>query len=249
MHPHNQATVRSHPPAHHRKGGHPKSSSPSKIDPAASCQLHLDPRPVDPAGAVENPRVSPRALDNASGVAHRPHRPYHQLYLKKRSRQKRKTPAPYITSREPRISGGNATEKPGSHTRENPQFGYAVAPGSNVGPTVRRLRLWLCPRSSTTPDGACPGRRFRITHPFHPLHGREYELVSYRQAWGEHRIYFHEESGRLVLIPAAWTDAVAGDPFVEIAAGRSHFRLVDLLRLVDLVARLGARPERRRSGL
>jgi hypothetical protein len=39
-------------------------------------------------------------------------------------------------------------------------------------------------------------------------------------------------------LPAAWTSAAAPDLFVTISAGRSHFRIEDLLQLVALIDRL-----------
>ena len=57
-----------------------------------------------------------------------------------------------------------------------------------------------------------------------------------KQAWGEHRVYFQDEQGRLRRLPARWTNAVEPDPFVVIAAGRALFRFEDLLRLVELVS-------------
>ena len=36
-------------------------------------------------------------------------------------------------------------------------------------------------------------------------------------------------------LPASWTSVAAVDPFVAISAGRSPFRVVDLLRLAELV--------------
>jgi len=78
-------------------------------------------------------------------------------------------------------------------------------------------------------------RRFRITHPFHPWFGQEFELVTYLHTWGEHRVYFHKESEHLVSVPATWTDVVAPDPVVQLAAGRSLFRAVDLIELAQLV--------------
>jgi hypothetical protein len=78
----------------------------------------------------------------------------------------------------------------------------------------------------------------KITHPFHPLYGREYRLITYRKNWGEDRLYFHSEEGRLVGIPAHWTDFFGLDPFQEVAAGRAHFRPGDLLVLAQLVERL-----------
>jgi len=79
-----------------------------------------------------------------------------------------------------------------------------------------------------------------ITHPFHPLFGRRFELVSVRQTWGEYRVYFHDDKGQLRLLPASWTDADAVDPFIEQAAARAHFKAADLLALVCLVRDLSA---------
>ena len=40
----------------------------------------------------------------------------------------------------------------------------------------------------------------------------------------------------LVSVPATWTDVVPEEPFVQLAAGRSLFRVSDLLELVQMVA-------------
>ena len=97
---------------------------------------------------------------------------------------------------------------------------------------------------STTVNTAGTGETFRITHPYHPLYGREYKLITYCHGWGSHRVYFHDDAGRLRKIPACWTDVVADDPFVVVAAGRSAFRVADLLTLADLIEVL--QPQRRR---
>jgi hypothetical protein len=78
----------------------------------------------------------------------------------------------------------------------------------------------------------------RVTHPYHPLSGRQYHLITYRKNWGEDRVYFEDEERRLVGIPAHWTDLFGLDPFQEVAAGRAHFRPADLLRLAELIERL-----------
>ncbi|HYK10417.1 MAG TPA: DUF5372 family protein [Gemmatimonadales bacterium] len=91
--------------------------------------------------------------------------------------------------------------------------------------------------SSTTPDSVEARRFFIVTHPFHPLHGRRFELVDYRRTWSEHRVYFHDQHRRLRAMPAGWTDAGAPDPFVVLAAGRAHFRMEDLVQLAALVGR------------
>ncbi len=77
-----------------------------------------------------------------------------------------------------------------------------------------------------------------MTHPHHPLFGQEFDLVTYRHAWGEHRVFFHDQEGRLRCLPATWTDVVAPEPFVEVSAGRSLFRIEDLLALAALLREL-----------
>lgn len=62
--------------------------------------------------------------------------------------------------------------------------------------------------------------------------------MTYRNNWGEQRVYFHDAEGRLTALPAAWTDVFSPDPFVVISAGRSAFRATDLLELTRLIAGL-----------
>ena len=77
-----------------------------------------------------------------------------------------------------------------------------------------------------------------MTHPFHPLSGREFTLVTYRHTWREQRVYFDDDQGQLMSIPAAWTSLLPSDPVAVVGAGRSAFRLQDLLELADLIAKL-----------
>jgi len=79
-----------------------------------------------------------------------------------------------------------------------------------------------------------------VTHLFHPLAGRDFEFVAYRQNWGEDRVHLHDENGQLFSLPAAWTDVAPADPFVVVAAGRCPFTMAGLLALADLVDRLRA---------
>ena len=74
-----------------------------------------------------------------------------------------------------------------------------------------------------------------MTHPFHPLRGCEFNLVTYRRNWGEDRVYFHDDRGRLRALSADWTSLGPGDPFVVVSAGRAAFRTADLLELVALL--------------
>ena len=78
----------------------------------------------------------------------------------------------------------------------------------------------------------------RVTHPFHPLFGRALDVVVRRHNWGEDRVYFRDGQGHLTSVPAGWTSAVAEDAFVAVAAGRSRFRVQDLVDLAALVVGL-----------
>jgi hypothetical protein len=78
----------------------------------------------------------------------------------------------------------------------------------------------------------------RVTHPFHPLLGREFEVVVRKKNWAEDRVFFFGDDAQLRSLPAAWTDADPDDPFVAVAAGRCAFRVEDLLALAGLVERL-----------
>ncbi|MGH7418625.1 MAG: DUF5372 family protein [Candidatus Rokuibacteriota bacterium] len=82
----------------------------------------------------------------------------------------------------------------------------------------------------------------RVTHPFHPLAGRELELIGYAHTWGEHRVFFRltgEE--RVRSMPAGWTDVEGPDPFLVLAAGRTAFRVEHLVALAGLLAELDRR--------
>jgi uncharacterized protein DUF5372 len=79
-----------------------------------------------------------------------------------------------------------------------------------------------------------------VTHRFHPLFGRQLEFVKRRRNWDCDRVYVCDERGALVSLPAEWTDVVAEDPFVVIAAGRVPFHAACLLELAELVMRLSS---------
>jgi hypothetical protein len=68
------------------------------------------------------------------------------------------------------------------------------------------------------------------------LSGKTFELVTVRHNWGDERVYYQDETGALHSLPLAWTSLAAEDPFVSLSAGRSAFRVVDLLELARRVA-------------
>lgn len=77
-----------------------------------------------------------------------------------------------------------------------------------------------------------------ITHPFHPRCGQALDVFACRVQWGEERVFYHDAQGHQASLPARWTSLVAADPYVALAAGRSHFRLQDLIELTALLQEL-----------
>ena len=101
----------------------------------------------------------------------------------------------------------------------------------------RPIPLSLYRVSATTGcDGNFSGR-FRISHPFHPLLGNEYELVGRHLSWGEDRVLFYGPEGRLKSFRVNVTDLFPIDAFTRISAGRSAFRVDDLLELRERLDR------------
>lgn len=82
---------------------------------------------------------------------------------------------------------------------------------------------------------------FRVIHPFHPLYGRQFQLIIRKHNWGMDRVFFYDDEGKLNLLPTAWTDTLPPDPVVAVSAGRSAFRLRDLVELSDLIKTLQAK--------
>ena len=70
------------------------------------------------------------------------------------------------------------------------------------------------------------------------MFGQEIEFVERRHNWGEDRVFYRDRQGHLASMPARFTSVAAEDPFVVVAAGRSRFRVVDLLELAALVRKL-----------
>jgi hypothetical protein len=59
-------------------------------------------------------------------------------------------------------------------------------------------------------------------------------------SWGERRILLLDEEGQVHSLAVSWTDAAEPDVFVTMAAGRSAFRVADLLELATMVEHLRA---------
>jgi hypothetical protein len=74
-----------------------------------------------------------------------------------------------------------------------------------------------------------------VTHPFHPWSGREFVFVAVQQTWRQDRVFFFGDDGALKSLPLSWTDVAEPDVFVVMAAGRSAFRVEDLLALAEVI--------------
>jgi hypothetical protein len=74
-----------------------------------------------------------------------------------------------------------------------------------------------------------------VTHPFHPLFGRELEVVDRRHFQDGEYIYVDVGNSKLVRLPSLWTSIGPVDPFIAISAGRSVFLVKDLVRLSRVV--------------
>ena len=66
-----------------------------------------------------------------------------------------------------------------------------------------------------------------------------FEFVSIRQTWRQERVFFLFDDATLTSLPTAWTDVVAQDAFVAVAAGRSALRVEDLVALAEMIDGLG----------
>ena len=89
---------------------------------------------------------------------------------------------------------------------------------------------------STTPDDTNGEQSFTITHPFHPLCGHTFTLLSQRFAWGEERVLFSDLATHKVRsLPLAWTNLALPDPFLVVGGGKAVLRWKDLHQLAQFL--------------
>jgi hypothetical protein len=77
---------------------------------------------------------------------------------------------------------------------------------------------------------------FTITHPFHPLCGHTFPLLSQRFAWGEERVFFlDQQTQQIRCLPLVWTNLALPDPFVVVAQQKAVLRWSDLSQLAQFL--------------
>jgi hypothetical protein len=78
----------------------------------------------------------------------------------------------------------------------------------------------------------------RVTHPFHPVSGRQLPCVGERYNRYGMTLLLESDEGLIHSLPPQWTDLVPPDPEVVLGEQRALFRVADLLELARLVDRL-----------
>ena len=81
-------------------------------------------------------------------------------------------------------------------------------------------------------------RLVRVTHPFHPLSGRQLVCISERYNRYGTRLLLQVDDETICSVPPQWTDLVAPDPEIVMGKQRALFRVADLVELARLVDRL-----------
>jgi hypothetical protein len=77
-----------------------------------------------------------------------------------------------------------------------------------------------------------------ITHPFHPLSGKQLACVGERYNRYGRRLLLRVDDATVCSVPPQWTDLAAPDPEIVIGEYRALFRVADLLELARLVDQL-----------
>ena len=105
----------------------------------------------------------------------------------------------------------------------------------NAGWRILQDRHNLKKSRQTAWNGVQARRLFRVTHPFHPWFGREFEYEDDRERSGQRRLFYRSENGEIAYFLTKWTDQSPKDPFVEMAEGKALARPRELLELAQII--------------
>ena len=129
-------------------------------------------------------------------------------------------------------------------------YGCATPPESSETQLAPPILLLISTKSSTAGCSSDKTLRvFTIAHPFHPLLGEEFVLATRRLNWGEDRVMYHDQEGKLQSMPTSWTSEADKDQFTEVSAGSCWFRIDDLKELVSLLHTIRADRKIRSRGV
>ena len=92
-------------------------------------------------------------------------------------------------------------------------------------------------------------RLVRITHPFHPLSGKEMACVGERYNRYGKRLLLRVDESTVCSVPPQWTDLVAPDPEIVLGRQLAPFRVADLLELARLVDQIRERGSLKSGGV
>ena len=99
----------------------------------------------------------------------------------------------------------------------------------------------LCNSTKNAHASIVATRLVRVTHPFHPLSGRQLLRVGERYNRYGMTLLLETDDGAVCTVRPQWTDVVAPDPEIVLGGQRALFRVADLLELARLVDRLSGR--------
>ena len=110
-------------------------------------------------------------------------------------------------------------------------------------PATIRIALWraVCSSIRNAGDAIAAAGLVRVTHPFHPLSGRQFACVGERCNRYGKRLLLRVDDAAARSIPPQWTDLVPPDPEIVMGGNRALFRVADLLELAELVEELSRR--------
>src|SRR5207244_6892338 len=106
----------------------------------------------------------------------------------------------------------------------------AIVPSTTVCNSIRNANASI---AST--------RLVRVTHPFHPLSGKQLACVGERYNRYGRRLLLRVDDVTVCSVPPQWTDLIAPAPEIVIGEYRALFRVADLLEIARLVGQLGRR--------
>ena len=90
-------------------------------------------------------------------------------------------------------------------------------------------------RLESTKQTALPPKRHlgwaTVTHPFHPLLGKRFEVLKVRKVRGKEILSLFDEHNGSITLPREWTDQAPPSPYLGLVA---HAPVLDVGCLIEL---------------